>query len=189
MNRTFNGVTTVPSSNPIAGEIKPATDSHGPMPNAPPLPSPLGWLASVSVNSEQTLRYLVLKAGAAQVAGKSGFTQSEFEEIKRLYVEEGRTFSQIAKVIGKGSENSVRNSLSKARVNRASNGERKLERFKSGQKYGNITLLTRLVKSKKLRYHVVCDCGYEFDIDPYFLTLPDDHKNSISQCQRCRAGK
>ena len=141
------------------------------------------------MNSEQTLRYLVLKAGAAQVAGKSGFTQSEFEEIKRLYVEEGRTFSQIAKVIGKGSENSVRNSLSKARVNRASTGERKLERFKSGQKYGNITLLTRLVKSKKLRYHVVCDCGYEFDIDPYFLTLPDDHKNSISQCQRCRAGK
>jgi len=135
------------------------------------------------------LRYLVLKTGAAQVAGKSGFTQSEFEEIKRLYVEEGRTFSQIAKVIGKGSENSVRNSLSKARVNRASTGERKLERFKSGQKYGNITLLTRLVKSKKLRYHVVCDCGYEFDIDPYFLTLPDDHKNSISQCQRCRAGK
>jgi hypothetical protein len=131
----------------------------------------------------------VLKAGAAQVAGKSGFTQSEFEEIKRLYVEEGRTFSQIAKVIGKGSENSVRNSLSKARVNRATTGERKLERFKSGQKYGNITLLTRLVKSKKLRYHVVCDCGYEFDIDPYFLTLPDDHKNSISQCQRCRAGK
>jgi len=123
------------------------------------------------------------------VAGKSGFTQSEFEEIKRLYVEEGRTFSQIAKVIGKGSENSVRNALSKARVNRASTGERKLERFKSGQKYGNITLLTRLVKSKKLRYHVVCDCGYEFDIDPYFLTLPDDHKNSISQCQRCRAGK
>ena len=131
----------------------------------------------------------MLKAGAAQVAGKSGFTQSEFEEIKRLYVEEGRTFSQIAKVIGKGSENSVRNALSKARVNRASTGERKLERFKSGQKYGNITLLTRLVKSKKLRYHVVCDCGYEFDIDPYFLTLPDDHKNSISQCQRCRAGK
>ena len=123
------------------------------------------------------------------MAGKSGFTQSEFEEIKRLYVEEGRTFSQIAKVIGKGSENSVRNSLSKARVNRASTGERKLERFKSGQKYGNITLLTRLVKSKKLRYHVVCDCGYEFDIDPYFLTLPDDHNNSISQCQRCRAGK
>ncbi len=141
------------------------------------------------MNSEQTLRYLVLKAGAAEVAGKSGFTKSEFEEIKRLYVEEGRTFSQIAKVIGKGSENSVRNSLSKARVNRASTGERKLERFKSGQKYGNITLLTRLVKSKKLRYHVVCDCGYEFDIDPYFLTLPDDHKNSISQCQRCRAGK
>ena len=131
----------------------------------------------------------MLKAGAAQVAGKSGFTQSEFEEIKRLYVEEGRTFSQIAKFIGKGSENSVRNSLSKARVNRATTGERKLERFKSGQKYGNITLLTRLVKSKKLRYHVVCDCGYEFDIDPYFLTLPDDHKNSISQCQRCRAGK
>ena len=120
------------------------------------------------------------------MAGKSGFTQSEFEEIKRLYVEEGRTFSQIAKVIGKGSENSVRNCLIKARVNRASLGERKLERFKSGQKYGRITLLTRLVKSKKLRYHVICDCGYEFDIDPYFLTLPDDHKNNVSQCQKCR---
>ena len=123
------------------------------------------------------------------MAGKSGFTQSEFEEIKRLYVEEGRTFSQIAKVIGKGSENSVRNCLAKARVNRASIGEKKLERFKSGQKYGKITLLTRLVKSKKLRYHVVCDCGYEFDVDPYFLTLPNDHKNKVSVCPRCRAAK
>ena len=127
--------------------------------------------------------------GVPLMAGKSGFTQREFEEIKRLYVEEGRTFSQIAKVIGKGSENSVRNSLIKARVNRDSLGDRKLERFKSGQKYGRITLLTRLVKSKKLRYHVACDCGYEFDIDPYFLTLPDGHKNSISQCSRCREGK
>ena len=123
------------------------------------------------------------------MAGKSGFTQGEFEEIKRLYVEEGRTFSQIAKVIGKGSENSVRNCLVKAQVNRDSSGGRKLERFKSGQKYGRITLLTRLVKSKKLRYHVVCDCGYEFDIDPYFLTLPDDHKNNVSQCQKCRPQK
>ena len=130
-----------------------------------------------------------MKAGVPLMAGKSGFTQREFEEIKRLYVEEGRTFSQIAKVIGKGSENSVRNSLSKARVTRDSLGDRKLERFKSGQKYGRITLLTRLVKSKKLRYHVACDCGYEFDIDPYFLTLPVSHKNSISQCSRCREGK
>ena len=130
-----------------------------------------------------------MKTGEPLMTGKSGFTQREFEEIKRLYVEEGRTFSQIAKVIGKGSENSVRNSLSKARVNRDSLGDRKLERFKSGQKYGRITLLTRLVKSKKLRYHVACDCGYEFDIDPYFLTLPVGHKNSISQCSRCREGK
>ena len=127
--------------------------------------------------------------GVPLMAGKSGFTQREFEEIKRLYVEEGRTFSQIAKVIGKGSENSVRNSLLKARVNRDSLGDRKLERFRSGQKYGRITLLTRLIKSKKLRYHVACDCGYEFDVDPYFLTLPDGHKNSISQCSRCREGK
>ena len=130
-----------------------------------------------------------MKEGAPLMAGKSGFTQREFEEIKRLYVEEGRTYSQIAKVIGKGSKNSVRNSLLKARVNRASLGDKKLERFKSGQKYGRITLLTRLTKSKKLRYHVACDCGYEFDIDPYFLTLPDGHKNNISQCQRCREGK
>ena len=127
--------------------------------------------------------------GVPLMAGKSGFTQREFEEIKRLYVEEGRTFSQIAKVIGKGSENSVRNSLLKARVNRDSLGDRKLERFRSGQKYGRITLLTRLIKSKKLRYHVACDCGYEFDIDPYFLTLPDGHKNNISQCSRCREVK
>ena len=130
-----------------------------------------------------------MKAGEPLMAGKSGFTQREFEEIKRLYVEEGRTFSQIAKVIGKGSENSVRNSLLKARVNRASLGDKKLERFKPGQKHGRITLLTRLTKSKKLRYHVACDCGYEFDIDPYFLTLPDGHKNNISQCKRCREGK
>ena len=123
------------------------------------------------------------------MAGKSGFTQREFEEIKRLYVEEGRTYSQIAKVIGKGSENSVKNSLVKARVNRTDSREKKLERFKPGQKYGHITLITRLSKSKKLRYHVACDCGYEFDIDPYFLTLPSEHKNSISKCQRCRGGK
>lgn len=63
------------------------------------------------------------------MAGKSGFTQREFEEIKRLYVEEGRTFSQIAKVIGKGSENSVRNSLLKARVNRASLGDKKTRKI------------------------------------------------------------
>ena len=131
----------------------------------------------------------MLKAGVAQLAGKSGFSQSEFEEIKRLYTDEGRTFSQIAKVIGKGSEHSVRHSLLKARVNRASTGEKKLERFKPGQKYGRITLLARLVKSKKLRYHVSCDCGYEFDIDPYFLTLPGGHKNNISECQRCRTKK
>lgn len=123
------------------------------------------------------------------MAGKSGFTQREFEEIKRLYVEEGRTYSQIAKVIGKGSENSVKNCLVKARVNRAPSGEKKLERFKPGQKYGQITLIARLSKSKKLKYHVACDCGYEFDIDPYFLTLPSEHKNSISKCQRCRGGK
>ena len=142
-----------------------------------------------SVKRELNPERLAVKAGVPLMAGKSGFTQREFEEIKRLYVEEGRTFSQIAKVIGKGSENSVRNSLSKARVTRDSLGDRKLERFKSGQKYGRITLLTRLVKSKKLRYHVACDCGYEFDIDPYFLTLPVGHKNSISQCSRCREGK
>ena len=141
------------------------------------------------MNRELKPEILGNEGGSPSMAGKSGFTQREFEEIKRLYVEEGRTFSQIAKVIGKGSENSVRNSLSKARVNRDSLGDRKLERFKSGQKYGRITLLTRLVKSKKLRYHVACDCGYEFDIDPYFLTLPVGHKNSISQCSRCREGK
>ena len=142
-----------------------------------------------SVKRELKPEILGGEGGSRSMAGKSGFTQREFEEIKRLYVEEGRTFSQIAKVIGKGSENSVRNSLSKARVNRDSLGDRKLERFKSGQKYGRITLLTRLVKSKKLRYHVACECGYEFDIDPYFLTLPVGHKNSISQCSLCREGK
>ena len=135
------------------------------------------------------LRYLGRKAAVPLMAGKSGFTQREFEEIKRLYVEEGRTFSQIAKVIGKGSENSVRNCLIKARINRSSVEGKKLERFGSGQKYGKITLLTRLTKSKKLRYHVACDCGYEFDVDPYFLTLPDGHKNNVSECPRCMEEK
>lgn len=123
------------------------------------------------------------------MGSKSGFTESEVQEIKRLYVEEGRSYSQIAKIICKGSENSVRNALAKARVSRSSGGPKKLERFKPGQKYGRITLLKQLAKSKKLRYHVACDCGYEFDVDPYLLTLAEDHKNSISMCQQCKAGR
>ena len=47
---------------------------------------------------------------------KSGFTSAEIEEIKRLYLQEGRSILQIPKILGKGSENSVRNALHKARV-------------------------------------------------------------------------
>ena len=42
---------------------------------------------------------------------KSGFTSAEIEEIKRLYLQEGRSILQIPKILGKGSENSVRNAL------------------------------------------------------------------------------
>ena len=66
---------------------------------------------------------------------------------------------------------------------------KKLERFKPGQTYGKITLLKQLVKSKKLRYHVACDCGYEFDVDPYLLTLADGHKNKIGMCQQCKSSQ
>ena len=118
---------------------------------------------------------------------KSGFTDSEFQEIKRLFVEEGRSLSQIAKILGKGSENSVRNALAKARVKRSAECAKSLERFKPGQTFGRITLLKQLVKSKKLKYHVACDCGYEFDVDPYLLTLDDGHKNKISECPQCKA--
>lgn len=123
------------------------------------------------------------------MGSKSGFTAREVEEIKRLYLEEGRSHAQIAKIVGRGSENSVRNALVKARVSRAGGEGKKLDRFKPGQTYGKITLLKQLVKSKKLRYHVACDCGYEFDVDPYLLTLSDGHKNKIAMCQQCKASQ
>jgi hypothetical protein len=50
------------------------------------------------------------------VGKKSGCTSAEIEEIKRLYLQERRSSLQIPKIIGKGSENSVRNALHKARV-------------------------------------------------------------------------
>ena len=33
---------------------------------------------------------------------KSGFTSAEIEEIKRLYLQEGRSILQIPKILGKG---------------------------------------------------------------------------------------
>ena len=117
---------------------------------------------------------------------KSGFTALEVEQIRQLYVNEGRSISQIAKILGKGSETSVRNALVKAKIRRSSQEGHKLESFRAGQIFGNVTLIKRLEKSKKLRYHVECSCGYEFDVDPYLLTLPDGHKNKVSSCSRCR---
>lgn len=117
---------------------------------------------------------------------KSGFTAVEVERIRQLYVDEGRSISQIAKILGKGSETSVRNALVKAKIRRTSEDKNKLESFRPGQSFGMITLIKRLEKSKKLRYHVSCSCGYEFDVDPYLLTLPDGHKNKVSSCSRCR---
>ena len=116
---------------------------------------------------------------------KSGFTSAEIEEIKRLYLKEGRSILQIPKILGKGSENSVRNALHKAKVKNTSEERTKLDRFKPEQTYGNITLIKKLTKSKKLRYHVRCSCGYEFDIDPFRLTLPENHKDRVAECQRC----
>ena len=117
---------------------------------------------------------------------KSGFTTIEFDQIRKLFVEEGRSYSQIAKIIGKGSETSVRNALVKAKIHRNGNESSKLKLFKPGQNFGEITLIKRLDKSKKLKYHVSCSCGYEFDVDPYLLTLADGHKNKVSSCLRCR---
>jgi len=121
------------------------------------------------------------------MGSKSGFTPSEIEEIKRLYLDEGRSITQIPKIIGKGSENSVRNALKKGSHNKPEGGRKKLERFQPGQTFGKITLIKQLKKSKKLKYHVACECGYEFDIDPYLLSLPDDHKDKVYQCQQCRS--
>ena len=120
---------------------------------------------------------------------KSGFTSAEIEEIKRLYLQEGRSILQIPKILGKGSENSVRNALHKARVKHATEERTKLDRFKPDQVFGSVTLLKRLKKSKKLRFHARCSCGYEFDVDPFRLTLPAHHKDSISACQRCSSTK
>lgn len=123
------------------------------------------------------------------VGSKSGFKESEVQEIKRLYLDEGRSFAQIARIIGRGSETSVRNALIKAKVDRIAEGGKLLEKFKPGQKFGRITLIKKLSKSKKLKYHVSCDCGYEFDVEPYLLTLSDEHKNKINCCQRCKSAK
>ena len=123
------------------------------------------------------------------MGSKSGFKDSEVQEIKRLYLDEGRSFAQIARIVGKGSETSVRNALMKAKVDRVADGGKSLEKFKPGQKFGRITLIKKLSKSKKLKYHVACECGYEFDVEPYLLTLSEDHKNKISSCQRCKATK
>jgi len=90
---------------------------------------------------------------------KSGFTALEVEQIRQLYVDEGRSISQIAKILGKGSETSVRNALVKAKIRRSSQEGNKLESFRAGQIFGNVTLIKRLEKSKKLRYHVACSCG------------------------------
>lgn len=123
------------------------------------------------------------------MGSKSGFKDSEVQEIKRLYLDEGRSFAQIARIVGKGSETSVRNALMKAKVDRVADGGKSLEKFKPGQRFGRITLIKKLSKSKKLKYHVACECGYEFDVEPYLLTLSEDHKNKISSCQRCKTTK
>ena len=130
---------------------------------------------------------LVESMGA--VGTKSGFNQDEIAEIRRLFMDEGRSPIQIAKILGKGSENSVRNALAKAKIKQSTQTKKNLDRFKPGQQYGKITLIKRLVKSKKLKYHVACACGYEFDIDPYLLTLSDQHKDKVSECSRCKLQK
>ena len=117
---------------------------------------------------------------------KSGFTANEFAQICKLYVNEGRSYSQIAKILGKGTETSVRNALVKAKIRRGTEESGKLELFRPGQIFGKVTLIKQLNKSKKLIYHVSCSCGYEFDVDPYLLTLANGHKNKVSCCQRCR---
>ena len=117
---------------------------------------------------------------------KSFFTENEFAQICKLYVNEGRSYSQIAKILGKGTETSVRNALVKAKIRRGTEDSGKLELFRPGQIFGKVTLIKQLNKSKKLKYHVSCSCGYEFDVDPYLLTLANDHKNKVSCCQRCR---
>ena len=120
------------------------------------------------------------------MGSKSGFTPSELDEIKRLYIDEGRSVTQIPRILGKGSESSVRNALKKVAKQNSTQERKKLERFQAGQVFGKITLIKQLKKSKKLKYHVACDCGYEFDVDPYLLSLPDDHKDKIAQCPQCR---
>ena len=117
---------------------------------------------------------------------KSGFTATELAQICKLYVKEGRSYSQIAKILGKGTETSVRNALVKAKIRRGTEESGKLELFRPGQTFGEITLIKQLIKSKKLKYHVSCSCGYEFDIDPYLLTLANNHKDQVSCCVRCR---
>ena len=117
---------------------------------------------------------------------KSGFTANEFAQICKLYVNEGRSYSQIAKILGKGTETSVRNALVKAKIRRGTEDSGKLELFRPGQTFGKVTLIKQLNKSKKLKYHVSCRCGYEFAVDPYLPTLANGHKNKVSCCQRCR---
>ena len=114
------------------------------------------------------------------MGSKSGFKGTEVLEIKGLHLEEGRSYAQIARIIGRGSETSVKNALTKAKVNRSAECRKSIEKFKPGQKFGQITLIKKLVKSKQHKHHVACNCGYEFDVELYLLTLSNDRKNRVT---------
>ena len=123
------------------------------------------------------------------MAGKSGFSASEFEEIKRLYLSMKVALTHRSlESLGKGVRRLCVMLWSKPGSGGLLPVVTPSENFKPGQSFGRVTLVKRLVKSKKLRYHVVCDCGYEFDVDPYLLTLAEGHKQRVSGCSRCMAG-
>jgi hypothetical protein len=116
---------------------------------------------------------------------KPAFGEAEVSELKRLYLQEGKSCREIAKILQKGSGSSVRLALLKAGVDLQEGGARSIEKFNPGDKYAKITLLKKIQSAKQVRFLAICDCGFEFELDPYRLTFSDENPDKVTQCVNC----
>ena len=116
---------------------------------------------------------------------KPAFDEAEVSELKRLYLDERKTYVQIAEFLGKGTSSSVRNALVKAGVDLEAGGPRSVEKFNPGDKYAKITLLEKIINTNRVRFLAACECGYKFELDPYRLTLSDENPDKVTQCVNC----
>ena len=87
---------------------------------------------------------------------------SEIEEIKRLYLQEGRSILQIPKILGKGSETQCT-----AQGEGQHGSEERTSLSDSNGDLWKCHIVETTQKAKKLKFHARCSCGYEFDVDPF----------------------